>query len=364
MPVAANLFERRRTRPVRCGNVIIGGDAKIAIQTMAKTDTRDTKSTIQEIQKAVSEGADIVRVAVVDHEAARAIKDIKKEVSCPVVADIHFDYELAIEALDFGADKVRVNPGNIGGKNKLLKVAMKAQSMGAAIRLGINSGSLEKDILEAYRTPSAEAMVESAKRHISYLEENEIENVVISLKSSSVKETISGYTLMASYTDWPFHIGVTEAGPGYIGITKSSVGIGTLLSLGIGDTIRVSLTGPATDEVKTAKLILQSLDLGHFGPDIISCPTCGRTQVDLLPIVQQVEEGLKEIRKPIKVAIMGCPVNGPGEAKEADVGIACGRDGGILFSYGKPIKKVSNDEIVDVLLEFVRSYPSSPEGVN
>lgn len=358
------LFQRRKSKPVRCGDLTIGGGADVSIQTMAKTDTRDVKATVNEIQEATSQGADIVRVAVVDEQAAQAIKAIKRQVSCPIVADIHFDYRLAISALESGADKVRINPGNIGGKDKLLEVAKRAQSVGAAIRLGVNSGSLERDILEAYGSSCAEAMVESARRHVSFLEENNIEAAVISLKSSSVKETIRAYSMMASHTDWPFHIGVTETGPGYLGVAKSAAGIGTLLSLGLGDTVRVSLTGPASQEVVIAKTILQSLDLGSFGPDIISCPTCGRTEVDIIHIAEAVAEGLKDIKTPIKVAIMGCPVNGPGEAREADIGVACAREGGILFSYGKPIGRVSTNEIVDTLLKLASIYPNFPEGAN
>jgi len=364
MSNAQDLFERRKSRPVRCGNLTIGGSAKISIQTMAKTDTRDIRATVEEIQEAVSAGADIVRVAVVDEQAARAIKYIKEQVTCPIVADIHFDYRLAMLALESGSDKVRVNPGNIGSKEKLLEVARKAQSMGAAVRLGVNSGSLEKDVLETYGSPCAEAMVESAKRHDSFLLDNGIEGAVISLKSSSVKETIRAYSIMASYTDWPFHIGVTETGPGNLGVTKSAAGIGTLLTLGIGDTVRVSLTGPAREEVVIAKAILQSLELGTFGPDIISCPTCGRTEIDIIHIAEAVKDGLKDLKTPIKVAIMGCPVNGPGEAREADIGIACGREGGILFSHGKPIGRVSHDKIVDTLLRLARTYPCFPEGEN
>ena len=362
MTYTTHLFRRRKTIPVQCGDVVIGGNAPISIQTMAKCDTKNIEAAVDEIEQAVSCGADIVRVAVVDKEAAHAIAAIKKKVSCPIVADIHFDYRLALMALDAGADKIRVNPGNIGGKQPLLKVAKKAGRMGAAIRLGINSGSLEKDILSRHGLPSAEAMVESAKRHLSYLEDSGI-GIVISLKSSRAKQTIKAYQLMANHTGWPFHIGITEAGPGDSGIAKSAAGIGTLIALGLGDTVRVSLTGPSYREVEIAKHILQSMEVASYGPDVISCPTCGRTQVDLVPIAEQVASALQGMRVPIKVAVMGCPVNGPGEAREADIGVACGRDGGILFSRGKVLGRVASDNIVHALLELAQKYAESPEGI-
>lgn len=348
------LFRRRKTTPVRCGNVVIGGDAPISIQTMTKCDTKDVPAVVREIREAVSLGAEIVRVSVSDVEAARAIKSIKQEVSCPVVADIHFDYRLALAAIENGADKIRVNPGNIGGKDRLLQVAEAARARGVAIRIGVNSGSLEKDILEKFGAPTPEAMVESAKRHLEYLESHGVDGIVLSLKSSSVKDTIRSYVLMARETLWPFHIGVTEAGPGLKGTVKSTAGIGALLAMGIGDTIRVSLTGPSRDEVVVGKEILQALEIRRFGPDIISCPTCGRTQVDLIPIAKKVAEEVKDLEVPLKIAVMGCPVNGPGEAREADVGVACGREGGVLFSHGKVIGRVSSENMVNALLDLVR----------
>lgn len=340
-------FKRRKSIPVRCGDLIIGGDAPIWVQTMTKCDTRDIEATVEQIRRACARGADIVRVAVPDEEAARSLSRIKKSVKCPLVADIHFDYKLALMSIDAGVDKIRINPGNIGGKERLLEVARKAREYGCAIRLGVNSGSVEKDLLEKYSGPSPLAMVESALRHVRYLEDEGFSSIVISLKSSSVKDTIAAYELMAQKTDWPFHVGITEAGYGQAAIVKSSVGIGTLLALGIGDTIRVSLTGPLEDEVDAGKHILESLDLRRFGPDIISCPTCGRTQVDLLSIVEEVRKRLENLSAPIKVAVMGCPVNGPGEAREADLGVACGRGGGVLFLKGQVIGTVRSDEIVD-----------------
>ncbi len=358
------LFDRRETAPVKCGDITIGGNGPISVQTMTKCDTRDVDTTVAQIRKAVACGAEIVRVAVVDDDAAKAIAEITKRVSCPIVADIHFDYKLALASLEAGAHKVRVNPGNIGGREPLLAVARKARSLGASIRLGVNSGSLEKDILARYGAPSPEAMVESARRHLAYLEDSGIQGIVLSLKSSRVKDTVRAYKLMAEYTRWPFHIGITEAGPGASGIARSAAGIGTLIALGIGDTVRVSLTGDPCLEVSAAKDILQSMEARTFGPEIISCPTCGRTQVDLIPIAEQVSKSLRGLDAPIKVAVMGCPVNGPGEAREADIGVACGRGGGILFSRGKVIRRVATDEIVDALLELAKRYVECPEGVN
>ncbi|MGI6620471.1 MAG: flavodoxin-dependent (E)-4-hydroxy-3-methylbut-2-enyl-diphosphate synthase [Bacillota bacterium] len=358
------MFKRRNTTPVWCGNVVIGGDAPVSVQTMTKCDTRDIESVVREIRLAVSLGAELVRVAVPDREAAMAIEDIKEQVPCPIIADIHFDYKLALLALEAGADKVRINPGNIGGKGRLLEVARKAEEKGAAIRLGINSGSLEKDLLEAYGGPTHEAMVESARRHLAYLEDAGVDKIVISLKSSSVRHTVEAYMLMAEFTRWPFHIGITEAGPGTRGMVKSAAGIGTLLALGLGDTVRVSLTGPSHEEVEVAKQVLQSMGVRAFGPDVISCPTCGRTQVDIVATATQVADALKGMTVPIKVAVMGCPVNGPGEAREADIGVACGRDGGILFSRGKVLGRVTSEELVPALVRLAREYAETAEGKN
>lgn len=356
------LFKRRETVPVRCGEVTIGGGAPVSVQTMTKTDTRDAASTVNQIREAVDEGALIVRVAVPDAEAAAAVGEIVKRAGCPIVADIHFDYNLAVACIENGAAKVRVNPGNIGGPEKLLIVARKARERGAAIRIGINGGSLEKDILAAHGGPTPEALVESAKRAVACLEDNGIGGIVLSLKSSSVRDTIRAYTLMARETRWPFHVGVTEAGPGLPGIVKSAAGISTLLALGIGDTVRVSLTGAPVEEVRVGKEILQAMGVACFGPELVSCPTCGRTQVDLILIAAQVAERLKGIHAPVKVAVMGCPVNGPGEAKEADAGIACGRDGGILFSHGHVLGRVPQAEIVEALMKLVREEAGKPRG--
>lgn len=349
-----SVFVRRETVAVRCKDVIIGGGAPVSIQTMTKTLTYDVSATVEAIESAVSEGADIVRLAVPDEEAARAFAVIREKVKCPLVADIHFDPNLALLALDSGADKIRVNPGNIGGQGHLLRVARAARDKGASIRVGVNSGSLEKDLLAKYGGPVPEAMVESAVRHLKYLEDSGCDGLVVSLKSSKVEDTVRAYNLLAPQTKWPFHIGITEAGPGLSGVVKSACGIGSLLALGLGDTLRVSLTGPSTEEVAVAKEILQAMGKRTFGPELISCPTCGRTQVNLVPIVAEVESRLKAFKAPIKVAVMGCPVNGPGEAREAHVGIACGRQGGILFSHGQVLGRVEEGDMVEALLRLVQ----------
>ncbi|MGI6643757.1 MAG: flavodoxin-dependent (E)-4-hydroxy-3-methylbut-2-enyl-diphosphate synthase [Bacillota bacterium] len=354
MDASKIVFRRRSTKPVRCGSVTIGGNSPISIQTMTNTDTRDIQSTIRQIEECVTAGADIVRVAIPDKKAAEALGTIKKNVSCPIVADIHFDYRLAILALKNGADKVRVNPGNIGGQARLLEVARIAKERGSALRIGINGGSLEKDILDRFGGPTPEAMVESARRSLDLLETNGIDGIVVSLKSSDVQNTIKSYSLLSRHTSWPFHVGITEAGPGLSGVIKSSAGIGSLLSLGLGETIRVSLTGSPVEEVQVARSIIQAMGVGRFGPNLISCPTCGRTQVNLVKVANEVAARLGPIRVPLTVAVMGCPVNGPGEAREADVGLACGRDGGVLFSHGKIIRTVHEDQMVDALLALVK----------
>jgi (E)-4-hydroxy-3-methylbut-2-enyl-diphosphate synthase len=320
---------------------------------MTKTDTRDIEATVAQVDEAVDAGADIVRLAVPDVEAAEAFARIRKRSRCPLVADVHFDYSLAIACLESGADKVRVNPGNIGGLDRLLEVARKATERGAAIRVGVNRGSVEKDILAKHDGPTPQAMVESAKRSLDWLEGHGIGGIVVSLKSSSARDTVRSYVLMSRETAWPLHVGVTEAGLGLSGVVKSTAGISTLLAMGIGDTVRVSLTGSPVDEVRTGQEILQATGVRSFGPEIISCPTCGRTQVDLAAIAREVADRLKQYDLPIKVAVMGCAVNGPGEAREADVGVACGRDGGVLFSHGQALGRVPQDQIVDALLRLV-----------
>lgn len=343
---------RRKTKPVFCRDIQIGGNSPITIQSMTSTDTRDVKATVEQIKRLEEAGCEIVRVAVPDHEAAEAIKQIKSQIKIPIVADIHFDYRLALEAIKNGADKLRLNPGNIGDKDRVKQIVEKAYERKIPIRIGVNSGSIDKKILKKYNgVITAEAMVESALEHISFLEAFHFEDIVISLKASDVQLTYEAYQLMASKTEYPFHIGITEAGTLRSGTIKSAIGIGALLLNGIGDTVRVSLTGEPVEEIKVAQEILKQLGLRKFGVQIISCPTCGRCQIDLINLAQRIEKQLENINKPIKVAIMGCAVNGPGEAKDADIGIAGGKASALLFKKGEIVRKLNESEIENVLLE-------------
>jgi (E)-4-hydroxy-3-methylbut-2-enyl-diphosphate synthase len=345
---------RKNTKKIRVGNICIGGDAPVTIQSMTNTDTRDAASTVNQILSLEKAGCEIIRVAVPDMQAAEAIKDIKKEISIPLVADIHFDYRLALKSIENGVDALRINPGNIGSESKIKEVVKAAMEYEIPIRIGVNAGSLEKDLLEKYERPCAEALVESALRHASLLEKNGFYNIVLSVKSSNVIENISSYRLLSDKTDYPLHLGVTEAGTIFSGTVKSSVGIGTLLSEGIGDTIRVSLTDDPLQEIKVGKEILKACGLRKGGIEIISCPTCGRTSIDLIGIAKKAEEALKDIDKTIKVAIMGCVVNGPGEAREADIGIAGGKGEGIIFKKGQILKKVSEEKLLSELIEEIQ----------
>lgn len=345
-------YSRRKTRVVKAGNVLIGGDNPVVIQSMCNTDTRDVSATVNQIKALEKAGCEMVRVAVPDMTAAQAIGKIKEQISIPLVADIHFDYKLAVEAMTQGIDKIRINPGNIGSREKVQIVADMAKEKGIPIRIGVNSGSLQKDLLEKFGghvTP--EAMVESALSHVKILEECDFRDIVISIKSSNVPFSIEAYSLLSQAVDYPLHLGITEAGTVYSGTVKSAVGIGSILAMGIGDTIRVSLTGDPTEEIKAAKEILKSLELRKFGVEMISCPTCGRTQIDLISLAQQVEEKCRNINKDIKVAVMGCAVNGPGEAREADIGIAGGHGEGLIFKKGEILKKVPENELLDTLME-------------
>jgi len=344
------LIARKKTIKVRIGNIFIGGDSPVTVQSMTNTKTSDTVATVRQIKKLQEAGCDIVRVAVPDMQSALAMEQIKREVSIPVVADIHFDYRLAITAMEKGADKVRINPGNIGSKDRVKSVVSCAKERGIPIRIGVNSGSLEKDLLEKYRGVTPEALVESALRHVSILERLNFNDIVISLKAADVPLTIAAYKLMSEKVSYPLHVGVTEAGTTYAGTIKSAVGIGALLAYGIGDTIRVSLTGDPVEEVKAGKAILKSLGLYRRGAELISCPTCGRTKINLIAIAEQVEKALENVDKPIKVAVMGCAVNGPGEAREADIGIAGGDGCALLFKHGEILRKVPEDRIVEELL--------------
>ncbi len=343
---------------MRVGPLTIGGGAPVSVQGMAKTDTRDAAATAAQVREMVAAGAQMVRLAVPDAEAARALGAIRDRlraegVDVPLVADIHFDHKLALEALRQGIDKLRLNPGNIGGRDKVRAVVEAARERGVPIRIGVNAGSLEKDLLEAHgRTPRA--MVESALRHARMLEDLDFRDIVISLKASDVPTMVAAYRLLADQVDYPLHLGVTEAGPGLAGTVKSAVGIGHLLALGIGDTIRVSITGDPVEEIRVGLEILYSLGLRRKTLEIVSCPTCGRIEIDLQRVVRQVQERLAGLEKPVKVAIMGCAVNGPGEAGDADVGLAGGRGVGMIYRRGRMVRKVSEDEMVEALVEEIR----------
>jgi (E)-4-hydroxy-3-methylbut-2-enyl-diphosphate synthase len=349
-------INRKKTRQIYVGNVPLGGEAPIAVQSMTNTFTADIDSTVSQITRLQEAGCEIVRVAVPDEDAAGAIAAIKRQIAIPVIADIHFNYRLAIAAARSGADALRINPGNIGGKDKIKAVIDCAGDHGLSIRVGVNSGSIEKDLLKKYQAPTAEAMVESALRHLDMIGSFGFDNIKVSLKASDVGRTIQAYRLFSSKSDVPVHVGVTEAGGLFPGLVKSAIGIGTLLTEGIGDTIRVSLTRDPVDEVRAAFEILKALDIRQRGPDIISCPTCGRCNIDLFHIVDEVESATINHIAPIKIAIMGCVVNGPGEAKEADIGIAGGDDRGVLFKKGEIVKTFSQDKLVEVLLTEITAY--------
>jgi (E)-4-hydroxy-3-methylbut-2-enyl-diphosphate synthase len=340
-------MERRASRKVKIGNIYIGADEPVAVQSMLTADTKDTGAAAEQINRLYEAGCDIIRLAIVDAAAAKAFGVIKKKSPIPMVADIHFDHTLALMCIAEGADKIRINPGNIGGSENVFAVANAAKQAGIPIRIGVNSGSLEKEILEKYgNTPKG--MVESAKAHARLLEEAGFFDIVISLKSSSVVKTVEAYRLMARACDYPLHLGVTEAGTAYMGIIKSAAGIGSLLIDGIGDTLRVSLTAPVIEEVVAGKAILAALDISK-GASLVSCPTCGRCKINLFPIAEAVEDYIKKINKPVKVAVMGCVVNGPGEAKDADIGIAGGNGKAVLFKKGKVIKTVNEQDILHEL---------------
>lgn len=341
------------TKKVRIGDKYIGGNEPVLIQSMCNTDTRDVKATVNQIKELTEAGCEIIRVAVLDNEAAAAIKDIKKQISIPLVADIHFDYRLAIEAIKSGADKIRINPGNIGSIDRVKAVVDTAKEYDVPIRVGVNGGSLAKDVLNKYGKVTVNGLVESAYSHVSLLEDLNFNNMVVSLKVSNVPGTIEAYRLLSSKCDYPLHIGVTEAGTLIGGTIKNAMGIGILLNEGIGDTLRVSLTANPVEEVKVGWQILKGLGLRNRGVEFISCPTCGRTKVNMLPIAEKVEKAVENIDKNIKVAVMGCAVNGPGEASEADFGVACGDGCGLLFKKGEIIKKVDEDKIVSELLQLI-----------
>ncbi len=350
---------RRKTKPVAVGNLRIGGDAPISIQSMTNVDTHDVLACFGQIKSLEDAGCDIVRLAVPDIEAAKSFRELKAlGVKIPLVADIHFDYKIALAAIEAGADKIRINPGNIGDKYKISEVVRAAKERRLPIRIGVNSGSLEKDILAKYGAPTAEALAESALFHASLLEEFDFSDVVISVKASDTLSMIRANRILAEKTDYPLHLGVTEAGAGMRAVTKSSIGIGALISEGIGDTVRVSLTDKPEEEIKAAREILSAVGVSEKrGMDIVSCPTCGRTKIDLIKISREFEEIAKKeglLDKPLKIALMGCVVNGPGEAREADIGIAGGKGEGLLFKNGEIIRKVKEDELVNELIREIK----------
>lgn len=342
---------RRKTKQVTVGTVLIGGNADITVQSMTNTDTRDAEATLAQIRALQEAGCEIVRLAVPDVEAAQSLKVIKAQSPLPVVADIHFDYHLALLALEAGVDKLRLNPGNIGSKDRIEKVVLAAKERGVPIRIGVNGGSLEKDILQKYGHPCPEALVESALRHIDILESLNFHDIVVALKTSDILNTVASYSLLAERVDYPFHIGITESGTKFSGTVKSSIGIGAMLMRGLGDTLRVSLTGDPTEEVRVGREILKGLDLRKFGPRIVSCPTCGRCNIGLEAIALEIEDKVRHLDKEITIAVMGCAVNGPGEAREADIGIAGGVDSALLFRKGEIVRKLGLSEIIPVLLE-------------
>ncbi|MCL2592809.1 MAG: flavodoxin-dependent (E)-4-hydroxy-3-methylbut-2-enyl-diphosphate synthase [Defluviitaleaceae bacterium] len=345
------MIKRKKTKLVNIGDVKVGGFSDISIQSMTNTDTRDVKKTVAQIKALEDAGCEIIRVAIPDLEAAEALKEIKKQIKIPLAADIHFDYRLALKSIENGVDKLRLNPGNIGDKERIRQVVEKAKERSIPIRIGVNSGSIEKHILEKYKRPTAEAMVESALTHASYIEEFGYDKILISLKASSVIETVEAYKMMSEKVDYPLHVGITESGTEYAGSIKSAVGIGAILLMGIGDTVRVSLTCDPVREIICAKEILKSIGIRKFGIEFISCPTCGRTEIDLISLANEVQDKCKHIDKHIKVAIMGCVVNGPGEAREADLGIAGGKGEGIIFKKGEVMRKVPEQNLAEELIK-------------
>ncbi len=343
----------KRSKKIHVGNVPVGGDSLVSVQSMTNTYTQDVSATVDQIKRLEEAGCEIVRVAVPDEDAAKAVREIKKQIQIPLIADIHFDHRLAILSAESGVDGLRINPGNIGKKENVRAVTDCAGTHGIPIRIGVNAGSLEKNLLKKYGGATPEAMVESALANIDMLTSEGFHQIKISLKASDVNRTVAAYRLMSRKTDFPLHVGITEAGGLIPGLVKSSIGIGMLLAEGIGDTIRVSLTRDPVEEIKAGFEILKALELREHGPDLISCPTCGRCRINLFDIAEDVESALNHIKAPVKVAVMGCVVNGPGEAREADVGIAGGDGEAILFKKGKAVKKIEQGDLVKVLMKEV-----------
>ncbi|WP_214741178.1 MULTISPECIES: flavodoxin-dependent (E)-4-hydroxy-3-methylbut-2-enyl-diphosphate synthase [unclassified Exiguobacterium] len=345
----SEILHRSLTRPIRVGNLIIGGSNEVIIQSMTTTKTHDVEATVAEIKRLEEAGCQIVRVACPDERAADALAEIKSRINIPLVVDIHFDYKLALKAIESGVDKIRINPGNIGRREKVEAVVNAAKAKGIPIRIGVNAGSLEKQFLEKYGYPTAQGMVESAMHHVKILEDLGFYNTIISLKASDVNLALEAYTLAAKTFDYPLHVGITESGPLFSGSLKSAAGLGAILSLGIGSTVRVSLSDDPVEEVKVAKEVLKSFGLAANAATLISCPTCGRIEIDLISIAKEVEDYIQNINVNIKVAVLGCAVNGPGEAREADIGIAGARNEGLLFRHGKIIRKVPEATMVEEL---------------
>ncbi|MDW7772788.1 MAG: flavodoxin-dependent (E)-4-hydroxy-3-methylbut-2-enyl-diphosphate synthase [Desulfobulbaceae bacterium] len=359
------MIERKKTRQIRLGNMFVGGGAPIAVQSMTNTDTRDALKTIAQIHDLEKAGCEIIRVAVPDPEAAAALGKIRENITIPLIADIHFDWRLAVAAMENGAQGIRINPGNLGGPGKLAKVIEAAKLHHVPIRVGVNSGSIEKDLLRKHGYPTPDnpaALIESAMRNVRLLEEQGFQDIKISIKSSDVLTTITGYRLLSARTDYPLHIGVTEAGGLIAGTVKSSVALGILLFEGIGDTFRISLTRDPVEEVRVGYELLRSLRIRERGPEMISCPTCGRTGIDLFPLAEAVEKHLQTMKTNLKVAVMGCVVNGPGEAREADIGIAGGKGVGIIFKKGKIFRKVKEEELLPVFLEELQKMEQERQG--
>lgn len=346
---------RRESRRIYCGGVAIGGGSQVTVQSMTNTDTKDVESTVAQIKAMEAEGCDIVRLAVLDMDAARAIGEIKKAVNIPLIADIHFDYRLAIESVRSGVDGLRINPGNIGGRDRVEKVVEVCRDRNIPIRIGVNSGSIRQDILDRFGGVNEDSLVYSAMEHVKILEELDYRNIKLSLKTTDVDLTFRAYKKIAKMVDYPLHLGITEAGTVWAGTIKSAVGIGAMLLEGIGDTLRVSLTGDPVEEIRVGKQILRTVGLLKDRIEIVSCPTCGRTQIDLIKLANEVEKRVSHIEKPIKLAIMGCAVNGPGEAKEADIGIAGGCGEGLIFKKGKIIRKVKEEDLLEELIKEIEN---------
>lgn len=348
-----SMAKRKITRQIKVGKAKMGGGALISVQSMCNTDTRDVEVTVGQILKLEKAGCEIIRLAVPDMVAAKAIGKIKKQIHIPLVADIHFDYRLALESVKQGIDKVRINPGNIGSKERTTEVVSACKDKKIPIRIGVNVGSLEKDLLSKYG-PTPKAAVESALRHVRILEKLHFENIAISIKFCDVPQLVEAYEMLSERVSYPLHLGVTHAGTPFMGSIKNAIGIGTLINKGIGDTIRVSLAGDPVEEIRVGWAILKALEVREHGPDLIACPTCGRTEIDLVSLANKVEKTLEGIKKPIKVAVMGCVVNGPGEAREADIGVAGGKKCGAIFVKGKIVKTVPEKEILPTLLAYIK----------